>query len=519
MMGMTAEELNAEITSNSSGWQELDSDSCASEYSSTFRTSRGGLVVFLSDDNSTNLESWKCQAVQKYGQIRATGLNSNGKEYPCELDSKDIMNETTRDFYTVGLVPGISGGNATEIESCYSRTLTASCELSCSFPIGLTVLICIGLKLVCMIITALERRQEVILTVGDAIASFLERPDPYTLNNCLMARSNKGQAKTGVIGYRNDYPWVSVFSKSVPFLHGRSPPPQPKRVYTTPKRWRFALPHRLRRFFVLFNLFIILLVLIDCILLPKYLDKVAVDASGISSEDQKINSIYQSKVSLLNAVFIVVVLLVNVPQVVISAIYSVYNNTLTRLLLSAEFNRYSVERRYLRVSHPTGNQRGTYWLSIPYRYTIPFLTLFTLAHWLSSQAVSLVQIIPRTVYGEPDHSRVMLGIAISTLGVKIMVIPVLVALLAIIGLVMRKYDSPAMPVAMNCSAAISAACHPPPGDTDAAKKPVMWGEVDLDVPNLFTTLGPGLEDIQTECRHCSFTSQEVREPDPRIAYY
>ena len=457
-MGMSAQELNAEISSGSSSWQELGNVSCAQEYDSTFRTSRGGLVVLIPNDNLTNFETWKCEAFQENGQIHTTGLKGNSSGYPCELSTKSRRIANQLEPY--GVLPGIAGGNELPIQSCYSRTLTASCELSCSFPIGLTVLICIGLKLVCMVIAALERRQEVILTVGDAIASFLERPDPYTLNNCLMARANKGQTKMGVIGYRNDYPWVSVFSKSVPFLHGRTPPPQPKRIYTSPKRWRFALPQRLRRFFVLFNLFIILLVLIDCILLPKYLDRAEMTASGISAADQMINSIYKSKVSLLDAAFIVIVFLVNAPQLVISIVYSVYNNTLTRLLLSAEFNRYAVERRYLRVSHPTGNQRGTYWLSIPYRYTIPFLTLFTLAHWLSSQAVSLVQIIPRTVGGEPDRSRVMLGIAISTLGVKIMVIPVLVAFLAILGLVMRKYESPAMPVAMNCSAAISAACHP-----------------------------------------------------------
>lgn len=33
-----------------------------------------------------------------------------------------------------------------------------------------------------------------------------------------------------------------------------------------------------------------------------------------------------------------------------------------------------------------------------------------------------------------------------------------------------------MPLAVSCSAAISAACHPPPGHDDHALKPVMWGE-------------------------------------------
>lgn len=47
----------------------------------------------------------------------------------------------------------------------------------------------------------------------------------------------------------------------------------------------------------------------------------------------------------------------------------------------------------------------------------------------------------------------------------------------------------------------------------------MWGEVEVEVADLSTALGPGLGDFQTECRHCSFTSQDIKEPDPNISYY
>ena len=40
----------------------------------------------------------------------------------------------------------------------------------------------------------------------------------------------------------------------------------------------------------------------------------------------------------------------------------------------------------------------------------------------------------------------------------------------------RRYP-PGMPLAATCSAAISAACHPPPEDVDAAVLPVQWGVV------------------------------------------
>lgn len=51
----------------------------------------------------------------------------------------------------------------------------------------------------------------------------------------------------------------------------------------------------------------------------------------------------------------------------------------------------------------------------------------------------------------------------------------------IIGLGVGRFNS-SIPLAASCSAAISAACHPPPGD-DHAVKPVMWGEVPMKKAN------------------------------------
>lgn len=50
----------------------------------------------------------------------------------------------------------------------------------------------------------------------------------------------------------------------------------------------------------------------------------------------------------------------------------------------------------------------------------------------------------------------------------------------------------------NNSLAISAACHPPPEDKDAAFLPVQWGAVSHETDN-----GPG---------HCCLTSFEVEAP-------
>ncbi|KAJ5086025.1 hypothetical protein N7532_010796 [Penicillium argentinense] len=48
-----------------------------------------------------------------------------------------------------------------------------------------------------------------------------------------------------------------------------------------------------------------------------------------------------------------------------------------------------------------------------------------------------------------------------------------------------------MPRAMNCSAAISAACHPAKDDFDAAEKPVNWGQAYRGYPRIHHIPGTG----------------------------
>jgi hypothetical protein len=59
-----------------------------------------------------------------------------------------------------------------------------------------------------------------------------------------------------------------------------------------------------------------------------------------------------------------------------------------------------------------------------------------------------------------------------------------------------------MPLASSCSAAISAACHPPEGDVDACLLPVQWG----------TVKHVSAEDGDKGVGHCSFSSWPVEIP-------
>jgi hypothetical protein len=82
----------------------------------------------------------------------------------------------------------------------------------------------------------------------------------------------------------------------------------------------------------------------------------------------------------------------------------------------------------------------------------------------------------------------------SSVGPGVMVMPWLIVVVAILILMFRRFKSTAIPIAMNYSAVISAACHPPPDDIDVAE-------------------------IQTRCCRTTFTSKDVVEPRSQFVYY
>lgn len=217
------------------------------------------------------------------------------------------------------------------------------------------------------------------------------------------------------------------------------------------------------------------------------------------------------------------VLLANAPQLVFSSLYMLCNGLFTCMLAVAEYNDFATERKPLRVSWPKGDQRSTYWLSLPYRYSAPLITVSIVMHWLLSQSIFFVKINALDVHGREleattlsrNSSRYSLtACSYSLLAMFVTFIVGVTAVLALVGFSLRRLRSN-MPLASSCSAAISAACHPPLDDTDASLKPVMWGEVPRDLEDGQDGRPSDTDEFNaalTTYAHCTFTSKEVVAP-------
>jgi hypothetical protein len=75
------------------------------------------------------------------------------------------------------------------ISRCMAKAADQQCQLYFSLPICLAVIGCNIVKVFCMILAARTNYREILLTIGDALSSFLDKPDVTTKGRCFLSRS------------------------------------------------------------------------------------------------------------------------------------------------------------------------------------------------------------------------------------------------------------------------------------------------------------------------------------------
>ncbi|KAL2007038.1 hypothetical protein VTN00DRAFT_8476 [Thermoascus crustaceus] len=122
-----------------------------------------------------------------------------------------------------------------------------------------------------------------------------------------------------------------------------------------------------------------------------------------------------------------------------------------------------------------------------------------LLHWLVSLSVFYVRIIQYDQSGLVDEANMISTCGVSPIGMIFTISFGDLAFVILVGLGFRRFPT-RMPLAANCSFAISAACHPPLGDEDGALKPVMWEEV-LPYPPSYNHKEEGEEEEARSASH------------------
>ena len=507
---------------NASIWQNMTNLQCLKEYGQEFVSTHGDILAVshaLNDsysidflrsggpDSEMSAYWWMCLDYPdaQYGQ---------GKTQ-CRLS--DLLK--IADNWTI---------SSDLVDYCLSLRKEENCRLQFSLTILILVIICNFVKAACMTLMVYQHDSEPLVTLGDAIASFLNEPDSATQGNCIATKND----------FRKSH-WTAAANTW-----------QPRQLRwfknASLKRWLVCNILWVKYFSHFWFVWLAILtsltdLRIHGLLVSVYLcygNKVAsglIDIRDLSATrcvialttaavllssgvkhiaDKSFKGLWGlgfgtvSSQSLLSQNVLsgktglfVTVLVANLPQLLLSFLYLTYNGLFTCMLLGQEWNRYAHHRKPLRVSWPTEGQRSTYWLQLPYTYGLPLMVFSGVLHWLVSQSIFLARV---AVF---DPTNVQDGVlSISTCGYSNIAI-VTVILVGTIALVFgnangfRKYSG-SMPLVGSNSAAISAACHAPNGDINASVSPIMWGAVETG----------------GEVGHCCFTSFDVI-PCPGMAHF
>ncbi|KAK4450480.1 hypothetical protein QBC34DRAFT_460961 [Podospora aff. communis PSN243] len=314
------------------------------------------------------------------------------------------------------------------------------------------------------------RETEVLYTLGDAIASFMRFPDDTTQDMGLASKYDFIRRRT----------WKNRFVKQAP-----QPPSEPREYRPSVKRWGSSVS--LRRWFTAIFIWLLIMVTASILLGQGFVSlghrRIATTMSSLWELGFGALTPYTYLVINLPrsdpAGLISNVLIANLPQLLLSIIYIIYNIMLSAFLVQREFSRMYKIRKPLRVSEPTGIQRSSYFISLPLRYGIPLYASSGIMHWLLSQSLFLARITAFYPSGEIDalHSFSTCGYSPIAIIISIMVSIALLAVVA--GLGFRRYDGVMRMVATN-SRAISAACHVLEEDReDGYLLPVQWGVVSM----------------------------------------
>jgi len=177
--------LLAEMQHNISSLERLDQAACITQYGVDYlSSSRNALVVvegqlanpllgILDWTYNTPQNSWVC----------GTTLASNMTLETISIDDFDcsIPVALSNDTWLMG---------DQQVDYCLSQQVQDQCRLQFAVPIMVVVLICNFVKLIAMTVTLWKCREPTLVTLGDALDTLLQRPDPHTVGMCIAKKKD-----------------------------------------------------------------------------------------------------------------------------------------------------------------------------------------------------------------------------------------------------------------------------------------------------------------------------------------
>ncbi|CAH0026486.1 unnamed protein product [Clonostachys rhizophaga] len=309
-----------------------------------------------------------------------------------------------------------------------SKANDETCSLILNGPIlGALAVLNLLFILVLALALATTSTHNPLVTLGDALSSFLADPDSTTQGACLLS---KADIKTGL--------WANGEIKSKYWFN------EPHRWYQTPSRTRWLI------WAVIW--------LLSAGMSAAMLSVVMVDNSNAAF--QALETPTKTYILSKGIPSAGVGVLLALPHLILAALYFSTNAMLSVLYLSHEFAKYAEEAMALRVSsYPFGLQRASLYITLPRPISWILFFVFAAMGFMLSQAFNLVKVDDGYVLGMNPLPTVILLALVAATG------------LLVLGMSLRRTDFPpaegeenrtANPLILpggSCSAVLSARCH------------------------------------------------------------
>ncbi|KAK4893990.1 hypothetical protein LTR27_007796 [Elasticomyces elasticus] len=388
----------------------------------------------------------------------------------------------------------------------------AQCTAQIATPLLIVVIIFNAVKVICIAMTAFSA-DEPLVTVGDAVASFLAKPDALTRDHGAISAgdvwsgSREERAEGGA--YRQIRSWKTQSRD------GTFQPPAFKHVH---RKWAAGVNAGQ---YGICLLLCIVAIITGFALLGQGISTSYATKTSIVSEGLGTTSPFNMVTLSVGGTLVGNVLLANTPQIIISFIYLFYNRTLTSMLLTAEYCRFARVRSTLRVSKPKGRQKSTYWLNIPWNYSGLLMASMATLHWLVARSIFLMKVSVFDNNGVLVPAREINACGYSPLAILVATLLGVVMTVVLIGLSYRRLDA-GIPIAASCSVAIAAACHQ--GRSGMAEEPLMYGVVEDEEQIRDWRYGSGEgagadgREPSAARRRVGFSSKDVSPLEDGVAY-
>ena len=178
---------------NASKWQKLDNRDCIKAYGQDFVSAHGDLLVISPTVNATETV---VMLMDGFGtELGDTSWICGGMTQMPEFENNCPVDAVLGQAANWTLIDETTTGQTYPVQYCVSQPVEEECRIQVSLVILGIVIACNATKALCMLLAIRHQKSQPLVTLGDAIESFLREPDPATDGMCLAGKANFNSAR------------------------------------------------------------------------------------------------------------------------------------------------------------------------------------------------------------------------------------------------------------------------------------------------------------------------------------